>query len=378
MRGCRLAEGSTADAPGAGPAPDADQRTAVILAGGAGTRLWPLSRAATPKHLLRLLDDKTLLRMAYDRARLVADDVIVITEASQLEAARAELPEVPDEGWLVEPARRGTAACLALAANLLPGDGLMVSLHADHLIPDTEAFARTATAALDWADETGMLVTLGLEPKAPATGFGYIRMGESLGDRGSERRPEARRAMEFVEKPPLEEAQRMVQSGEYLWNLGIFAWRNRAFLAQLGQTAPDTAAGAEVAAAALREGRSADYDSAYLALPDIAVDHAVMERTSDLLVVPASFSWSDVGSWADIADVLRTDGDGNATEGDVVVMDGGGNVVLGGRQAVSLVGVSDMVVVATPDAILVCPRDRVQEVKLLVAELRRRDRQDLL
>lgn len=348
---------------------------AVILAGGAGTRLWPLSRSATPKHLLKLLGDRSLLRSTYERARLVADRVLVVTEASQVELARAELPELGDADWIVEPGRRGTAACLALAAHVLPGDGVMISLHADHLVPDAAAFAATAASAMAWAADSGSLVTLGLEPRSAATGFGYIHVGETLSVQG---RHDARVALGFVEKPPAEEAQRMVQTGDYLWNLGVFSWRNRTFLEQLEQNAPETSGGVAEAAAARAAGDDDAYRAAYLALPDIAVDNAVMERTSDLLAVPATFAWSDVGSWADLSDVMELDADGNAVDGDALVKDGSGNLVVAGRQMVALAGVSDLVVVATEDAILVVPKDRVQEVKLLVAELRRRGRGDLL
>jgi mannose-1-phosphate guanylyltransferase/mannose-6-phosphate isomerase len=306
---------------------------------------------------------------------MVADRVLVVTEASQLELARAELPELGADDWIVEPARRGTAACLALAAHALPGDGVMVSLHADHLIPDAATFTETVRSAMAWADATGSLVTLGLEPRSPATGFGYIHAGEA---RQAEGRADARLALGFVEKPPLADAERMVQSGDYMWNLGIFAWRNRTFLEQLEQNAPDTAAGAATAAQARASGDAAAYSEAYLALPDVAVDHAVMERTGDLLVVPADFAWSDVGSWEDIRDAMEADGDGNAVDGAALVRDGGGNLVFAGDKLVALAGVSDLIVVATDDAILVCPRDRVQDVKLIVAELKRRGREDLL
>ena len=170
----------------------------------------------------------------------------------------------------------------------------------------------------------------------------------------------------------------MVQTGDYLWNLGIFSWTNRIFLEQLKLFAPETAAGAGEAAAALAAGDQQAYATAYLALPDIAVDNAVMERTSDLLAVPATFAWSDVGSWADLREVMEVDADGNAVDGDALIRDGGGNLVMAGDKLVALAGVSDLVVVATDDAILVVPRDRVQDVKLLVAELKRRGRDDLL
>ena len=299
----------------------------------------------------------------------------MVTEESQLEAARAELPELGDDDWIVEPGRRGTAACLALAARVLPPSEVMVSLHADHLITDVDAFAASVGDAVGWAQDSGSLVTLGLTPRSAATGFGYIRMGERLAGAG---RGDAFRATGFVEKPPTSEAEAMVQSGEYLWNTGIFAWRNDVFLREIAANAPEVAVGAEAAALARSEGRWDDYQRLYLGVPEMAVDHAVMERTRDLLVVEANFAWSDVGSWIDLRDVLPSDADGNAVEGDALILDGGGNVVHSDGRLVAMVGVSDLVVVSTEDAILVCPRDRVQEVKLLVAELKRRGRDNLV
>jgi mannose-1-phosphate guanylyltransferase len=349
----------------------------VILAGGAGTRLWPLSRSGTPKHLLPLLGGRTLLRGTYERARLVADRVLVVTEASQLAACREQLPELSDDDWIAEPGRRGTAACLALAATVLPAGGVMTSLHADHLIPDAEAFARTVRAAMSAVERLGMLGTLGLTPREPSTGFGYIEKGEAL---GTEDGVPIFAAARFVEKPPLEEAQRMVQSGDYLWNTGIFAWPNGIFLEELRHHAPAIAEGAERAAAARAAGREADYREAYLDLEEMAVDNAVMERTAQLVTLEADFAWSDVGSWADLRDVLPPDADGNAISGDGLVLDGSGNVVFGSvaGRLIAVVGADDLVVVDTPDAVLVCPRHRVQDVKRLVAHLRAEGRDQLL
>ena len=351
---------------------------AVILAGGAGTRLWPLSRASTPKHLLKLLEGRSLLRATYERARAVADRVVVVTEASQLELARADIPELEDADWLVEPGRRGTAACLALAAGSLEPDSVMVSLHADHLIPDAAAFADTVGSALDWAAADDSLVTLGLKPRTPSTGFGYIHAGETLHAEG---RRDARRALGFVEKPPLAEAERMVASGDYLWNLGIFAWRNRVFLDQLAAASPGIAGATARALAALTGGDRDEFERLYLEVPEMAVDHAVMEKTAALLVVPADFAWSDVGSWADLRDVIEVDGEGNAVRADAILLDSHDSTVVSygdSGRVVALVGVDGLVVVDTEDALLVCPVDRVQEVKELVAELRRRGRDDLL
>ncbi|MGI8608851.1 MAG: mannose-1-phosphate guanylyltransferase [Candidatus Dormibacteria bacterium] len=352
-------------------------RAAVILAGGVGTRLWPLSRSGTPKHLLPLLDGQTLLRATYERARLVADRVLVVTEATQLAACREQLPELADEDWIAEPGRRGTAACLALAAAGLPAGDVMTSLHADHLIPDPEAFARTVRAAMSAATRRQALATLGLTPREPATGFGYIEKGDRLGDEDG---VAVFKAARFVEKPPVEEARMMVESGNYLWNTGIFAWPNGLFLAELANHAPAIAAGAERAAAARAAGRDDEYRQAYLGIEEMAVDHALMERTERLVTLEADFAWSDVGSWADLRDVLPHDPDGNAVSGDGLVLDGTGNVVFsttGGRM-VAVVGASDLVVVDTPDAVLVIPRDRVQDVKRLVAHLRAGGRDSLL
>lgn len=367
-------ESQLADAPAV---PAGAGRAAVILAGGAGTRLWPLSRSGTPKHLLPLLDGKTLLRATYERARLVADRVLVVTEATQLAACREQLPELAEEDWIAEPGRRGTAACLALAAAVLPVDGVMTSLHADHLVPDTEAFARTVRAAMSAVARLGVLGTLGLTPREPSTGFGYIEKGAPLGDEDG---VPVFTAARFVEKPPLEEAQRMVASGAYLWNTGIFAWPNGVFLAELNRHAPAIAAGARRAAEARAAGHDDEYRSAYLSIEEMAVDHAVMERTEHLVTLEADFAWSDVGSWADLRDVLPQDADGNAVSGDGVVLDGTGNIVFAssGGRLVAVVGASDLVVVDTPGAVLVIPRDRVQDVKRLVAHLRASGRNQLL
>jgi mannose-1-phosphate guanylyltransferase len=349
----------------------------VILAGGAGTRLWPLSRSGTPKHLLPLVDGRTLLRATYERARLVAARVLVVTETTQLAACRAELPELDDDDWIAEPGRRGTAACLALAAAVLPAEGVMVSLHADHLIPDADAFAHTVKAAMRAVQRLGVLGALGLTPREPSTGFGYIEKGPAM---GQEDGVPIFAAARFVEKPPHDEAVRMVESGGYLWNTGIFAWPNRVFLEELQRHSPAIAAGARRAATARGAGNDPEYRDAYLALEEMAVDHAVMERTDHLVTLEADFAWSDVGSWADLRDVLPHDADGNAISGDGMVVDGAGNVVFSSAagRLVAVVGVDDLVVVDTPDALMVIPRSRVQDVKRLVAHLRQVGREDLL
>jgi mannose-1-phosphate guanylyltransferase/mannose-6-phosphate isomerase len=295
--------------------------------------------------------------------------VIVVTEATQLAGCRAELPELDEKDFIVEPARRGTAACLALAAASLDPDEVMLSLHADHLIPDATAFARSARALLELVAAGEVLGTLGIKPRSPSTAFGYIEKGEEVS-------PGAWRVRSFVEKPPRAEAERMLQGGGHLWNTGIFAWRCRVFQEELRTHSPAIAAAAATAAG-FREQDPAAFGRAYLECPDLAVDHAVMEKTRRLLVVAADFAWSDVGSWGDVAGVLAP-ANANALLGDALVLQGEGNLVLGGDRLVALVGVSELVVVDTPDALLVCRRDDAQGVKEIVARLRELGRTDLL
>ncbi len=348
---------------------------AVVPAGGAGTRLWPLSRAATPKFLLDLTGGgRTLLQATVDRlAPLVGERVVVVTGAAHEVAVRLQLPDVARV--LSEPAPRDSMAAIGLAAAVLERehpDALVGSFAADHVITDETAFVACVQEAAEVA-ATGLLVTIGLEPTSPATGFGYVRSGAALPGF-----PSARAATEFVEKPDAARARAFLASGEYRWNAGMFVCGATVLLDLLAEGHPRLAEGVRAIAA--------DPGSLEHRWPDltrIAIDHAVAEPAAAagrVAVVPGAFGWEDLGDFASLAD-LTPDGPGPVKvigeESLVVAADAGGLVVPAGGRIVAVVGLEDVIVVDTGDAVLVTSRAAAQQVRGVVEELRRRGRTDL-
>ncbi len=350
---------------------------AVVMAGGSGTRFWPLSRRARPKQLLPLTGGRSLLRLAVDRVTpLVAPErVLVVTGAEVAAAVRAELPELPVENVMIEPCGRDTAACVGWAAwriaATFPG-AVMLVVPADQVIPDGAALRRALTAAAATARARGGLVTLALRPTRAETGFGYQELGEVV---GREDGLEVRRVLRFVEKPTRERAEAMLASGAFRWNSGMFAWTVEAIRSEVRRLLPTLAGGLD-RLAALRE-ESEEFRSAWRNLPAISVDFGIMERAGDVSSVLVDFAWSDVGSWPGLEEVLPAVA-GGVRLGDVVTLDGSSNVLVSDGPLVAAVGVNDLVVVATRDAVLVVPRDQAQRVKELVEHLRAAGRDDLL
>ncbi|MHB1525993.1 MAG: mannose-1-phosphate guanylyltransferase [Candidatus Dormibacteria bacterium] len=360
----------------------------VVLAGGSGTRLWPRSRQRLPKHLLPLAEDgRSLLRHAFERALLLRGEVLVVSAAAQAEQVARELPELAPDHLLLEPEPRGTGPALAWAAleslRLSP-DAVMVSLHADHYIPDREAVSRVLLSAAWWAQLGQLLVTVGLRPSWPATGFGYVEMGGELGRVAG--LPESAlpmwRARGFVEKPAPAQAVALTNAGTYLWNTGLFAWPAALLLAELERFAPQVLAAVEGAVRA-GETSSSQFAAAWGEVPSGVVERLVLERSGHLAVLPTELPWSDLGSFADLRQVAidagRVDGLGNVAQGEALLLDSEGCFVDSGTgRLVVILGGSGLAVIDTQDALLVCPLSRVQEVSRVVEQLREAGRSELL
>ena len=342
----------------------------VILSGGAGTRLWPLSRELHPKQLLALVGRATMLQDTVRRlAGLeVAAPMVVCNEAHRfLVAEQLRSIDSRPRAIVLEPVGRNTAPAIALAAHATlageEGDPLLLVLPADHVIPDVAAFHRAIEVAAA-AARNGALVTFGIVPATPEIGYGYIRRGALLGG--------SYRIAEFVEKPELERAQAFLSSGEYYWNSGMFLFRARRYLEELEKFAPDIAAACgQSFAGAIRDLDFTRVDpAAFRNCRSESIDYAVMEKTADAVVVPLEAGWSDVGNWTSLHAACQHDEEGNALFGDVLVEDTHDSYIYAASRLVATVGLRDHVVVETKDAVLVAPKDRVQDVKKLVARLK--------
>jgi mannose-1-phosphate guanylyltransferase len=341
---------------------------AVIPAGGAGTRLWPRSRRSTPKHALPLGGGgRPLLRDTYDRVRGLADEVFVITELGQREIIQAVLPEIDAKHLIIEPVARGTTNAYGLAvltiADLGP-ETVVVAMASDHIVRGRTAVTQAVRTAVRAAATTSSLVAFGLKPTFPSTGLGYIHAPRP-GPAGT------RRVRSFTEKPDLQTATRFLKTGGYYWNLAWFAWRVDVFLEELSRYAPRHLAGLEKVVAARRAGHEQEAAELYRRLPVEVIDRSIMEKTDRLLLVPAEFDWADIGNWAELGDRVRADDHGNSVEGESVLVDTTGTLVFGGRRLVAAIGLEDMIIVDTEDALLVCPRARAQDVRRVVEALKR-------
>lgn len=336
----------------------------VLLSGGIGSRLWPLSRAATPKQLRSVLGDHTMIQATALRLAEMDGVVapIVVCGASHGEPIRTQLAEIGvTPGTVVtEPAGRNTAAAVLLAALAAPDDAMLLVLPADHVVIDVAGF-RAAVALAGTPVAAGALVTFGVVPTGPETGFGYIRAS----DVDSAVRP----VEAFVEKPDLPTAEGYVASGRYLWNSGMFAFRADVVRGEIERLAPDVYA---AVVASVEGGLGADPVTpgpAFLDCPSISFDHAVMELTDRAVVIPLDVGWSDVGSWATLWEIDDKDANGNVVRGDAVVIDATNSYVRADGRLVAVIGLDDVVVVDTGDAVLVAARDRVQDVKAIVERL---------
>ena len=358
----------------------------VIMAGGSGTRFWPLSRKDRPKQFLSLAGDAPLLAATVARLPPLAkvDRTYVVCGPRHAAAARRMLPGLPKDHFIVEPCARNTAPCVGLAALHVAArdpQGVMAMLPADHHIARPAAF-RDALAAGAQLAERGAIATIGIRPSRPETGYGYLKVGPRLAARGKKGKPrlQAFKVERFVEKPDARTAARYLADGGYLWNSGIFVFRADVILEEIRRAMPVLGEQLEEIGAALGTPAYArTLRRVFPECPSISIDFGVMEKSDRIAVVPADFGWSDVGSFAALPDVRATDATGNVAEGDAIVIDGRNNIVLAtdGRP-VAVVGLDDVVVVDAGDAVLVCRRDRAQDVRKAVEELTRRGRDEVL
>ncbi len=355
---------------------------AVIMAGGSGTRFWPLSRQRRPKQLLAIGTAKPLIVETVERlAPLVPLENVRVVAGRQHAGPIADLlPALPADGVLVEPCARNTAPCIGLAAVHLARqdpDAVLAVLPADHHIADAVGFRGLVEAAAERA-LAGEIVTLGIRPTRPETGYGYIHFDaddrvEAAGGIG------VHAVRRFVEKPPREVAERYLADGSYLWNSGMFFFTAARILDDIGRYLPEMRAELEAIGAAIG---TPDYDQVlaerFAAIKGVSIDYGVMEHAARVRVVPAEMGWNDVGHWAALADFADADDAGNVASGDALLVDASDNIVHSEGALVAAVGVSGLVVVATPDAVLVCPREQAQDVRKIVDALKEQGREELL
>jgi mannose-1-phosphate guanylyltransferase len=343
---------------------------AVIMAGGVGSRFWPESRQAHPKQFLRVLGEDTLIQNTIQRLNglIPPERCFVVTHERYVQQTRDQLPAVPEENILAEPISRNTAPCIAYAAarlKKLDPEGVMVVLPADHVIRNVRHFHEVLRVAIDQAREPGSLVTIGVQPTHPETGYGYVQFDsppEGLPDT-----PRAYRVLTFAEKPDIGTAERFLDSGDFLWNSGMFIWRVDSILDQLRRHLPDAYDAFDAAGPDLGTEREPEAVSrAFSSCPRISIDYGVMERADSVYVVPGSFGWSDVGDWRAVYELSDKDDAGNTLVGHAIVHDSSRCYVQGRERLVVLVGIHDAVVVDTRDAVLICHRESTQQVKNIV------------
>jgi mannose-1-phosphate guanylyltransferase len=346
---------------------------ALILAGGSGERFWPLSRRARPKQLLRLVSEQTLLEQTLARlSGLVPPErILILANADQEPAVRELLPNFPSENIVAEPAKRDTAAAVALGAGWVAArdhSATMLVLPADHVIKDTAAFQRTLRAAAGVAEKSGALVTIGIRPTWACPGFGYIEQGERVQLDDAADGPAVHHVVRFREKPNVDLAETFLRQGKFRWNAGMFVWSVPTVLSEFNRHTPELAS--FISQLRAPGNFETTLRSHFAELPKISFDYAIMEKADRALVVEADFDWDDVGGWRAVATYFHQDTEGNAANTELATADSTNNIVFAADgTTVALLGVHNLIVVRTADAVLVCHRHQAEKVKELVAKL---------
>ena len=350
----------------------------LIMAGGGGTRFWPLSRKKVPKQLLNLDGREVMLNETIDRLAGVVEkeDVFIVTNAEQVELTKSVVVgRVLENHILAEPSARNTAACIGYGAMEIIkkyGDGIMCILASDHYIRDEEAFREVLKKAVETVEKTDGLVTIGIKPTFPSTGYGYIKSDKV-------RDEVFHKVEEFVEKPDLERAMEYIASGKYAWNSGMFVWKASTILRYFERLLPDIydklmIIGETMGTASETEVLWAIYDT----IPKISIDYGIMERAEHVYMLEGDFGWNDIGSFDALPALYAKDACGNVIRGENVMLDSGENIVIGDKKLIACVGVENLIVVDTEDALLICAKDRAQDVKEVVSVLEKTERKHLL
>lgn len=351
--------------------------TAVIMAGGRGERFWPKSRNTRPKQFLSLTKDgETMIQKTVKRLLPLVDmeDIFIVTNAAYISLVKEQLPKLPEENILAEPCARNTAPCIAFAAAVIGrkyDDAVMLVLPSDHLIGYEDIYISTLKKAVAVSEEGRNLVTIGITPTYPETGYGYINFGKEAGN--------AYEVERFVEKPDLATAKEYLASGKYLWNSGMFVWKISSIMANLKEFMP------EIHEGALRIGEAFGTESynevlvkEFTAFTSESVDFGIMEKASDIYTIPGSFGWDDVGSWLAVERINETDDDKNYIEGNVISIGSERATICGGKRLIAAVGVEDIIIIDTDDAVLICSKNNTQDVKQVIAQLKEQGSNDLV
>ncbi len=351
--------------------------TAVIMAGGRGERFWPKSRNSCPKQFLSLTaDGDTMIQKTVKRLLPLVDisDIYIVTNAAYTSLVSEQLPDIPKENILAEPAARNTAPCIAFAAAVINkkyDDAVMMVLPSDHLIGLEDLYIHTLKKAVKVAEQGQNLVTIGITPEYPETGYGYINFGDEQDG--------AYMVERFVEKPDLPTAEKYLASGKYLWNSGMFVWKLSSIMANIKSLMPDIYEGAVKIGDAFGTPQFSDVlIKEFTAFRSESVDFGIMEKAENIYTIPGSFGWDDVGSWLAVERINKTDSAKNYIEGNVISVGSEHTTICGGKRLIAAVGLEDIIIVDTDDAVLVCSKNSTQDVKKVITQLKDQGRTDLV
>ena len=355
------------------------KKTAVIMAGGKGERFWPKSRVNMPKQFLSLTDDGlTMIQHTVKRLlpMIAIEDIFIVTNKKYIDLVKTQLPEISKENILVEPIGKNTAPCIGFAATVINSrydDAIMLVLPSDHLIKNNEMYIETLEKATNIASKNSNLVTIGITPTYPETGYGYIHFEKN------ESESEGYIVKEFVEKPDIDKAKRYLDSGQYLWNSGMFVWKVSSIMKNIEQFMPDIYEGLLKIKNTIN---TSNFDSVlyqcFGKFDSVSIDYGVMEKAVNIYTIPGNFGWDDVGSWRALERINKTDENDNVVNGDVIAIDTQKSVILANKKLIAVAGLNDIIVVDTDDALLICNKDNTQQVKDIIQELKKNNREDLL